>query len=138
MKPAVVKLGLFAIAAAGAACRERDHEGTRYSEGLTTLTASSWYPTESAVDRIVTARCEHLFACNEIGPDAHYQTTDACVLDHRRAVRSAMSTSECPDGVDGRALDACVGAIRQDPCGLPPAATIHAPACQARELCLRH
>jgi hypothetical protein len=141
MKPVLpVTVCFFVLVAGASSCRERDHERTRYGDGAATatLTAASWYPTDSAIDRIVTARCEHLFTCHEVGPDARYQTPDACVLEHRRAVRSAMSNGDCEDGVDGKALDACIGAIKQNACGRPRAAAVQAPECQTRELCVRH
>jgi hypothetical protein len=133
------------IVATFPACRDRDrtydHErGSTLAPierpaGVTTLTKASWVSADMATDRIVAARCAHELQCEDVGPDRHYPTPDACTLQLRHSMSGELSAGDCTDGVDGAGLDACVEAIRAQACTHRFEPVAQFPPCQSRALC---
>ena len=123
------------------ACRDhdrtydREHGSGLEPAGVTTLTKGSWVSNDMAIDRIVAARCAHELQCEDVGPDRHYLTPDACTLELQRSMQGELSAGDCIQGVDGTGLDACVEAIRGEACTHRFEPVARFPPCQSRSLC---
>jgi hypothetical protein len=105
--------------------------------GTTFLTGASWIANEVAIDRIARARCAREMTCDAVGPNKHFVSGDVCLQETRHDVTSNLKVSECPAGVDGAELDACVNAIRDEACDKSVDARSRVAACRSNKLCLR-
>jgi hypothetical protein len=117
---------------------DRDRERER-STGETTVTGANVgaaVNNETAVNRIVAARCEREAACNNIGTDKHYTSRETCSNDMRVKLRDDLKASDCPGGIDGKHLDDCLTAIRKESCGNPIESLSRVSACNTSGLCL--
>ncbi len=110
---------------------EQDHAGTTF------LTGASWVANEVAIDRIVRSRCAREMTCGAVGANQHFASGDVCLAESRPRISSSLKASECPAGIDGALLDACISAIRDESCEKSVDARAHVAACQASKLCLR-
>ena len=62
------------------------------------------------------ARCKHAAACNQIGGDRDYASTDACMAQERGKAENDLRASDCPNGVDASRLQACLSQISSEAC----------------------
>jgi hypothetical protein len=105
--------------------------------GVTTLTGASWVANDSAIERISTARCAREVICNSVGPDKHFANGQACMREVKTRVFEDLNTGECPSGIDGKELDECLDAIRNEGCVNPIEMVSRLAACRVGDLCLR-
>lgn len=115
--------------------QQRDHRAE--STGKTTLTGAAWVTNDNAIDRIVASRCAREVTCANVGPDKHYTTSDACVLETRKRMKDDLKTAECPNGIDGVALDKCLDSIRTESCSNPLDTLNRLVSCRTGEMCLK-
>lgn len=150
MKSAVVcSAAVLAIALVGCnrdRVRERDRvtgvETTKDPNeqdraGAATLTGASWVGNDSAIDRIVASRCAREVTCSNIGPDKHFTSGEVCVREVRNKMHDDLKASECPAGIDGKELDECLDAIRNESCTNPIESLGRLAACRTSDLCLK-
>lgn len=105
--------------------------------GVTTLTGASVVSNESAIDRIVAARCAREVTCSNLGPDKRYGTGDGCVREVRMKLNDEMKPNDCARGIDARELDECLDAIRNESCTNAIETMARLAQCRAGELCLK-
>ena len=105
--------------------------------GSTTLTGASLVSNESAIDRIVAARCAREVTCSNLGPDKHYATGDNCIREVRTKLNDEIRPSECPRGIDAKELDECLDAIRSESCTNAVETVARLAHCRAGSLCLK-
>jgi hypothetical protein len=150
MKSTIV-WSLAALAVVLGACnrdrsRERERSGSatelkdpneQDKSGTTTLTGASWVPNESAIDRIVASRCAREVTCSNVGLDKHFTSGEVCAREVRTKMHDELKASECPSGIDGKELDECLDAIRNESCTNPIESLGRLAACRTSDLCLR-
>lgn len=133
---------LFIVAAVGCQ-RERATERERRAAeqertGTTTVTgAGVGVANESAIDRIVAARCAREATCNNVGPDKHYASRDACSQKLKADMRDDLSAKDCPRGIDQKELGECLESIQKEDCNNPIDAISRIAACRTSDLCLK-
>ena len=144
MKYAVVySVAVLAVALVTACNRGRETAADRKDpneqdkSGTTTLTGASWVANEAAIDRIVASRCAREVTCSNIGPDKHFTESDVCVREIRKKMQGDLKASECPSGIDGKELDECLDAIRNESCTNPIESLGRLAACRTSDLCLK-
>jgi hypothetical protein len=107
----ILWVGLGAAAAAVAAC------GGEYSEtGTTTTTAASAPIKGDTIDVIANARCEREARCDNVGAGKTYVSFEGCRTQIRGDEMNELTTTNCPRGVQPRALDKCLAVIRGQRC----------------------
>jgi hypothetical protein len=85
-------------------------------------------------ERAARALCDRETYCDHIGAGKQYESGDACMVEKRDRVRSAISSSSCRE-IRGDRISSCLTAIRGAACG-PPATRLDPPAaCTAPALC---
>lgn len=110
---------------------------TQDRAGTTFLTGASWVANEVAIDRISRSRCAREMTCDAARPNKQFMSGEACLQEIRQGIASGLKVSECPAGVDGAALDACVNAMGDDACDKSVDARGRVAACRPDKLCLR-
>lgn len=104
--------------------------------GTTNLTGALWLSNDTAIERIVTARCAREVTCSNLGPDKHFETSDKCVQEVTAHYKEDLRGDACSHGVDGDALDHCLSAIKSESCTNPLDAVARLNDCRAGKLCL--
>ena len=139
-----ILLGLAVAGFSVLACNRERSDGVTTRDnsaqdraGSTTLTGASYVSNESAIDRIVAARCAREVTCSNLGPDKHYATGDNCVREVRQKLNEDMKPSECARGIDGKELDECLDAIRNESCTNAMDTVARLTQCRASSLCLK-
>ena len=132
--------------ALGACNRERTGPGVvadqqnpneQDKSGAATLSGAPWVANDAAIDRIALSRCAREITCSNIGPDKHNTSDAVCVREVRKRTQEDLKTSECPAGIDGKELDECLDAIRNESCTNPIDTISRLAACRTSELCLK-
>lgn len=117
---------------------DRDRPGTVMEEertGTTTVTGANVVSSQSAIDRIVAARCSREAACNNIGADKDYTDRNACMQKLRTDMRDDLGAKECPAGIDQKELDECLTEINNNDCNNPLDSIGRLAACRSSDLC---
>lgn len=127
--------------------RTFDHPRTRGAAvpndrvGTTTVTGADVskgaLSNESAIERIVAARCARETACNNVGSDKHFTNHDVCARELRSKIGDDLKGSECPKGIDAKELDECMEAIRTESCNNPIDTISRLAACRTGDMCLK-
>lgn len=132
-------MGVLAVAAcnrdpSGAPGKDPDQQDR---SGSTSLTSASFMPKDLAVDKITAARCAREVTCSNIGPDRHFATSDTCVTEVKARLDRELGPNECPDGIDGKQVDECLDAIRNESCSNPLSTMERLAQCRTNSLCLK-
>jgi Family of unknown function (DUF6184) len=128
---AVPLIGLVALAA----CKERtDHE-----QGTTTVTGAQMASTsqDTAISRIVAARCAREATCNNIGMDKRYTSPDVCSQKLRMDMKNDLGAKDCPNGIDHKGLEKCLAEIKAESCNNPMEMIERLAACRTSDLCIK-
>jgi hypothetical protein len=112
---------------------ERDRSGTTTVTGANVGTVSN----ESAINRIVAARCAREAACNNLGTDKRFTSRDLCSQQLRSDMRDDLSAKDCPRGIDQKELDECLTEIQNENCNNPIDMIGRLAACRTSDLCLK-
>jgi hypothetical protein len=106
--------------------------------GTTTITGADigTLSSDSAIERVVAARCARETACNNIGSDKHFGSYDTCARELRSKVGDDLAPSKCPRGIDAAAVDKCLEAIRTESCNNPVDTLSRLAACRTSSMCL--
>lgn len=139
------------VVCAGSGCK-RDHvDRDGYAErnfdtgatdqsgaGTTTITGANVgaLSSESAIERIVVARCARETACNNIGSDKRFASSELCARELRTTVGDDLAPSKCPRGIDAAAVDKCTDAIRTESCNNSVDTVYRLATCRASAMCL--
>jgi len=70
-----------------------------------------------AVTEIVKARCGLEERCSTVGPGRRFESRAACASKMHGETAQHLNLADCPLGVEGRKLDACVSSISAQDCG---------------------
>jgi hypothetical protein len=84
--------------------------------GGSTLTGASVVGGPTAVDQLVDVRCTRAANCNQIGPNARFNSRTDCVEHARTDMKGKLPVWECSAGVEQAALTACIDAIKKESC----------------------
>jgi hypothetical protein len=129
---------------AGRSYDDNDKSGAGDSSGAervgkTTTTGADYTSLSSnmAVERIVAARCARETQCNNIGDGKHFSNHEGCASELRGKVGDDLKPSECPAGVDSKAIDKCLDTIRTESCNNPIDTVARLAACRSGELCVK-
>jgi hypothetical protein len=141
-------LGLLTVAAAG--CNrdrvDRDRTGVpgeRYGRddrsGTTTVTGANVgkVGNQTAVDRIVAARCAREASCNNVGPNKHWESGASCTQKVSADMRDDLNARDCPAGIDEKELNECLESIRSENCNNPIDTISRLAACRTSDMCLK-
>lgn len=112
---------------------DKDHTGTTTTTGARIAPMSN----ESAIDRIVAARCQRESTCNNVGADKHFASNDVCTRELRSKIKDDLKASECPRGVDAKELDECMESIKKESCNNPLDTLSRLAACRTSDMCLK-
>lgn len=93
---------------------------------------------DSAVDRIVAARCARETVCEKTTGNQN-GVTDPTICKQRLNERVGMDLrpNDCPRGVDSAALATCLQSISDESCTNPAETMQRLANCRTRELCLK-
>jgi hypothetical protein len=106
-------------------------------EGTTTLTGATVVNNQTAIDRIVAARCAREAACKDVSPDKRVGTQESCTQKLKTEMKNDLNVNECPRGIDQKELTKCLDAIKKEDCNNPIDAISRLAACRTGELCLK-
>ena len=126
-------------ASAVAACekkKEQPHlEGEPRREVI--LSGARIESSDYVANRIADVRCQRETTCMDIGPGHRFENRDVCVADLRQDALGHLSRSECSRGVDPRALEQCLEAIRSEVCPRVLEELNHLPQCKGNSMCFQ-
>jgi len=89
------------------------------------------------VERIVAATCDREQSCGTIGPGAYFETRDLCMSSVRDKTSQALNASQCPGGIDVRAVQSCLTSLEASQCAQPGDAITRAARCPPADLCMK-
>lgn len=133
----LIRIAVPALAAlAVVACRDRRNDDRT---DTTTVTGAHYaaISNDTAINKLVTARCAREAACNNVGSDKRYVDHEVCMKELNAKVRDDLKASECPKGIDGKELDECIQAIHKEDCNNPIDTISRLAACRSSDLCLK-
>jgi hypothetical protein len=135
-------LGLLTVAAAGCNRDRVDRDRLGRSEdrsGTTTVTGASVarVGNQTAVDRIVAARCAREASCNNVGPNKHWESGANCTQKVSSDMRDDLNARDCPGGIDEKELNECLESIRSENCNNPIDTISRLAACRTSDLCMK-
>jgi hypothetical protein len=107
--------------------------------GTTTVTGANVgaVANDSAITRIVGARCERETSCRNVGADKRFASGDVCRQKLRAEMRDDLNANDCPKGIDAKELNECLEAIHKEDCNNPIDAISRVAACRTSDLCLK-
>lgn len=107
--------------------------------GTTTVTGANvgTVPNESAIQRIVAARCARESACNNVGADKRFTSGDVCSQKLKADMRDDLNAKDCPRGIDQKELNECLAEIKSENCNNPIDMISRLAACRTSDLCLK-
>ncbi len=118
------------------ACAELSNFGTPPASSTTSLTSlRDLVPRDDAALQLRNARCSRDVACDSVGPDHRFSSLDRCLDD--RGADSAAYFAPCGLGAAAPKLDACMAAVRAQPCGPSLDRVDHLLACRVDDICMR-
>jgi len=129
---------ILSLALVFVACdRDRDRtQGNRTGPQTAPSTNNATTMTNTvALNRIADARCAREAACDNIGNDKNYATTQACAQKIRDDMRNDLGAKDCPNGVTTQKLDACLASIKAESCSNVLDRLERLIACRTSELC---
>jgi len=137
-----VRYGALLICALALAACDRDRatdrdRTTKTDPGTTTVTGANVVANDPAVLRVVNARCARELACNNVGADKKFASTDVCAQKLRADMKNDLNVQDCPRGIDQKELDECLSEIRNESCNNPIDKLERLAACSTSDLCLK-
>lgn len=115
----------------------REHVSDRAGTTTTTGAHVGSISYETATNRIVASRCDREVACDNIGAKKRFADRTVCTHELGAKLRDDLKPSECPNGVDGKALDDCLTAIQKESCGNIIDTISRVNTCKTSDLCLK-
>ena len=99
------------------------------------VTSKQQTDTQDAVWRLAGAKCKHAAACNEVGGNRNYASTDACMSENRGKLQDDLRASNCPHGVNSDRLQSCLSEIESEACSGIGSGFNRSMACKSGQLC---
>lgn len=131
---AVLVAGLSLIAVA---CGQSyGNTGGAKSASETTAGVQGRDANDAAIEKLSSAKCERETRCGNIGDGKKFATERSCMDENRGAKRDDLRTSDCPGGIDKRALDKCLAEIRAEHCSNALDKINRLTACRDNALCI--
>ena len=91
----------------------------------------------AVVDRLTAARCDRETSCKNVGPGAKFDSRSVCADAVRGSIGNDLNAFNCPRGLDGDAIDACMSAIRSEACDHPLDTLTRLEKCRTGALCMK-
>ena len=113
--------------------RDRDRSGTTTVTGANVGAVGN----DSAIQRIVAARCAREAACNNVGADKRFTSGEVCTQKVRADMRDDLNAKDCPRGIDQKELNECLEEIKNENCNNPIDMIGRLAACRTSDLCLK-
>ncbi len=92
-------------------------------------------PVNTAIDRIVLARCELAERCGDVGQGKDYTSRTQCEQKVRSDWRNDLNAYECSRGIDESELSECLQEIRTQDCDNPFDMLGRVTACRSSDIC---
>jgi hypothetical protein len=108
--------------------------GTAPVEGVTNQQNAA---AERVVERLAYARCDHEQACKNIGNGRKYVTSEVCMDQVRGNTANDLNAYNCPRGIDQKALDTCLEALRSSGCNFSLDALNRDNNCRSGAMCMK-
>jgi hypothetical protein len=107
--------------------------------GTTTVTGATVGATQNqtAVARIVQARCERETSCNNVGGDKRFADREVCGREIQKDMQDDLNAKDCPGGIDQKELSQCLDSIKKESCGNPLETINRLAACRTSDMCLK-
>lgn len=112
---------------------DRDRSGTTTVTGANVGAVNN----ESAIARIVAARCARESACNNVGSDKRFTSAAVCSQKLKNDMRDDLNAKDCPRGIDQKELNECLVEIKNEDCNNPIDMIGRLAACRTSDLCLK-
>lgn len=74
----------------------------------------------TVIERLATARCNREQTCDNVGNGKKYASRQVCMEQLRGGIANDLNPYQCPGGIDGAAVDACISAVGAEECGAHP------------------
>ncbi len=100
-------------------------------------TGAQTHADSAVVDRLAAARCDREASCRNVGPGAKYGSPSVCANAVRGSIGNDLNAYDCPRGLDGDAIDACMSAIRSEECDHPLDTLTRLEKCRTGALCMK-
>lgn len=107
--------------------------------GTTTVTGANIgsVANQTAIEKIVAARCARETTCNNVGANKQYDSATACTSKIRSSMKDDLNAKDCPNGADQKELDECLESIRKEECNNPIDSISRLAACRTSDICLK-
>ena len=106
--------------------------------GSTNAQPRSTFDESSVIERLARARCERERFCDNIGRGKKYDSAATCLDTFRSRIGDALSSYECPGGLDDVAVEQCLAAISSEECSVhPEEAMMRMNRCRKSEICVK-
>ena len=104
--------------------------------GTATVTGANVVNNQSAIEKIVAARCAREATCKNVGADKRFHSASECSQKIKADMKDALNVNECPRGIDQKELNECLESIQKEDCNNPIDAISRLAACRTSDLCL--
>jgi hypothetical protein len=92
----------------------------------------------SVVERLARARCERERFCDNVGRGKKFDSAATCLDTFRSRIGDALSSYECPGGLDDVAVEQCLAAISSEECSVhPEEVMMRMNRCRKGEICVK-
>jgi hypothetical protein len=89
------------------------------------------------IERMAGATCEREDSCHTIGPGAYFASREECMRTMREKTRQTLNPSQCPGGIDQKALEDCLASLDASHCTQPGDEITRSAQCSAHSLCIK-
>ncbi|MGD0526416.1 MAG: DUF6184 family natural product biosynthesis lipoprotein [Polyangiaceae bacterium] len=89
------------------------------------------------IEHIASATCDREQSCGTIGPGGYFESREQCMKTMRDKLDATLGVSQCPAGLDLKAVEACLSSLEANQCAQPGDAITRAARCPPAELCMK-
>jgi hypothetical protein len=89
------------------------------------------------IEKIAAATCDREQSCGTIGPSAYFPTREECLRTVREKNQKTLNPSQCPNGIEQKAVDACLASLDANQCAQPGDSIDRAARCPPKDLCIK-
>jgi hypothetical protein len=89
------------------------------------------------IEKIATATCDREQSCGTIGPGAYFATREDCLRAVREKSQKTYNPSQCPGGIEQKALEDCLASLDANQCAQPGDSIDRAARCPPKDLCIK-
>ena len=88
------------------------------------------------VANLAAARCDQEERCNNIGPKQKFASREICLQQLNGSMGNELNAYQCPRGLESKALDRCMAAIRDEACETPFDTLKRYDRCRTSAICM--